>query len=392
MLSMFFSPLDTLCARACILSLSVLGMIFPVAATAAVATTTITISICGDALPNVGEVCDDGVFNDGGYGSSTAERRCNANCSGYGPYCGDNIFQALYTEQCDDGNNTSGDLCSASCIQESPPISSSTPPTPPPPPPTTGGGNGGGGAFTGVVPVRAQTRVILEGKAYPNTAVNVLRDGTIVGVVQSDIDANFSYETSDVTPGATTFGFWASDARGLRSVTFTTTFQVSQNAVTTVSNVFLPPTIDVSSKKVQISELLDAFGATAPTAKVSLYVDKEREPRAVATSSTSGSWTTGLPLEGMQDEAFHSVKAIFEQFGEGDQAKSGYSQAVNFYVGLRDVATPGNADLNSDGKVNLVDFSILLFHFGTDRAVADLNADAKVNLTDFSILLFNWTG
>ncbi len=366
----------------------------PSTASGAVATTTIIISICGDGLPNPGEVCDTGaLFNDGSYATSTIGRRCNFNCSAYGPYCGDNTLQALYSEQCDDGNNANGDLCSNICVQEAPPATStptSTPPVPPPPP--AGGGNGGGGDFNGVTPVRAQTRVVLEGKAYPGASINVLKDGTIVGVIQATQSADFTYETSDVTAGATTFGFWATDSLGLRSITFTTTFQVSQNAVTTVSNVFLPPTIDVRTRKVKVTDLLDAFGATAPSAKVSLYVDKEKNPRSVATSSSAGLWGANMPALGLQDEAFHSVKAIFEQFGVGDQAKSGFSQAVNFYVGLRDVATPKNGDMNGDGKVNLVDFSILLFHFGTDHEIADLNADGKVNLTDFSILLFNWTG
>ena len=360
-------------------------------ASAAVATTTIVISICGDGLPNPGEYCDTGTaFNDGGYATSTTGRRCNSNCSAYGPYCGDLILQALYSEQCDDGNNTNGDLCSAICVQESPPTSSTTPPATPPPPPS--GGNGGGAAFTGIIPVRAQTRVVLEGKAYPSASVNVLKDGTVVGVVLADFNANFIYETSDVTAGATTFGFWATDSLGLRSITYTTTFQVSQNAVTTVSNVFLPPTIDLKSRKIRTSDLIEAFGETAPVAKVSLYVDKEKNPRTTATSSSAGLWGVSASALGLQDEAFHSVKAIFEQFGTGDQSKSGFSQALNFYVGQRDVATPKNGDLNGDGKVNLVDFSILLFHFGTDREIADLNSDGRVNLTDFSILLFNWTG
>lgn len=359
---------------------------------AAVATTTITISICNDGILNPGEVCDDGLFNDGAYGSSTAARRCNSTCSGYGPYCGDNSLQALYLEQCDDGNNVSGDLCSAVCIQEAPPLSTSTPPAPPVPPVVPSGGSGGGGVFNGTVPVHAQTRVILEGKAYPSATVNILKDGTIVDVVQTDSGANFSYETSNVTPGPTTFGFWSTDSRGVRSITFTTTFQVTQNAVTSVSNVFLPPTIDLKSKQVRLDELLDALGSTAPNAKVSLFIDKDTKPRVTATSSSSGLWNASVPTTGLQDEAFHAIKGMFEQFGTGAQAKSGFSQAVNFYVGVREVRAPGNADLNGDGKVNLVDFSILLFHWGTAHAIADLNGDGAVNLTDFSILLFNWTG
>ncbi len=375
-----------------LVSVGLVAIFVPTYAEAAVATTTINISICGDAIINIGEACDDGLFNDGTYGSTTAQRRCNANCSAYGPYCGDTTLQTLYAEQCDDGNNTNGDLCNNICVQEQPPVSTTTPPAPPPPPPASSGGSGGGGVFDGIVPVRAQTRVILAGKAYPNSTVNVLKDGLIVGVIQADGSADFSYETSAITAGPTTFGFWATDSRGVRSITFTTTFQVTQNAVTTVSNVFLPPTIDLKSKKINISELLDALGATAPSAKVSLYLDKEQLPRVSATSSTSGLWNITVPTEGLQDEAFHTIKSMFEQIGPGTQAKSGFSQAISFYVGVRDVQTPGNADLNGDGKVNLTDFSILLFHWNTDHGIADLNADGKVNLTDLSIMLFAWTG
>jgi hypothetical protein len=51
-----------------------------------------------------------------------------------------------------------------------------------------------------------------------------------------------------------------------------------------------------------------------------------------------------------------------------------------------------SADLNRDGKVNLVDFSILLSKWQTDDEVADINADGNVNIADFSIMLFQWTG
>lgn len=366
--------------------------IVPSVALARTATTTITISICNNGIIDGGEVCDDGLFNTGAYGSTTATRHCNALCSGYGLYCGDGVLQALYSEQCDDGNAVNGDLCTDQCVQESPPVSTTTPPTPPPPPPVASGGGGGGGLYDGTIPVRAQTRVILEGKAYPNSSINVLKDGQLIGVVQSDGNADFSYDAINMTPGPTTFGFWANDSRGVRSITYTTTFQVTQNAVTTVSNVFLPPTIDLQSKKVTLGAMLDALGATAPRAKVSLFLDKEKNARVLATSSDAGLWSALIPIDDVTDEAFHAVKAMFELFGTGAQSKSGYSQAVNFYVGTRDARVPGTGELNGDSKVNLVDFSILLFHWNTDNPIADLNGDGKVNLTDFSILLFNWTG
>ena len=369
----------------------------PQSAFALIATTTLNISICYNGIIDAGEVCDDGLFNTGAYGSSSSQKHCNATCSGFGPWCGDGILQALYSEQCDDGaaNGTVGDLCSATCSQLSPPVSTTTPPTPPPPPPPpppSGGGGGGGGVFAGNIPIKAQTKIILEGKAYPGSTVNILKDGQVVGIAQSNNIADFSYETSNVTPGPTTFGFWSTDSRGVRSITFTTTFQITQNAVTTVSNVFLPPTIDLSSKKVGLGDIISTLGTTAPGAQVSLLVDKDQIPHATATSSVTGAWTAAIPTDALSNEAFHAVKAMFQFFGQGPQAKSGYSQAVSFYVGQRDVKSPKNGDINHDGKVNLTDFSILLFHWGGSDPDSDLNSDGKVNLTDFSILLFNWTG
>ena len=52
---------------------------------------------------------------------------------------------------------------------------------------------------------------------------------------------------------------------------------------------------------------------------------------------------------------------MFEFFGAGPQAKSGYSQAVNFYVGARDVRTPGNGDINHDGILSADEKSLAKF-------------------------------
>jgi hypothetical protein len=62
-------------------------------------------------------------------------------------------------------------------------------------------------------------------------------------------------------------------------------------------------------------------------------------------------------------------------------------------VGTSNVTSAtNNGDINGDGKVNMVDFSMLLFRFGGTDIVADLNHDGKVNIADLSIMLFNWTG
>lgn len=64
--------------------------------------------VCGNAVVEVGEACDDGV-NDGGYGG------CAAGCSEQGPHCGDGALQA--DEMCDDGNAQDADGCNVSCVE-----------------------------------------------------------------------------------------------------------------------------------------------------------------------------------------------------------------------------------------------------------------------------------
>ena len=51
----------------------------------------------------------------------------------------------------------------------------------------------------------------------------------------------------------------------------------------------------------------------------------------------------------------------------------------------------GRADLNGDGKVNLVDLSILLFHLGKFNVEYDCNSDNKVDFIDISIMFYYWT-
>ncbi|MEX0870121.1 MAG: dockerin type I domain-containing protein, partial [Candidatus Spechtbacterales bacterium] len=87
----------------------------------------------------------------------------------------------------------------------------------------------------------------------------------------------------------------------------------------------------------------------------------------------------------------YTAKTFFEIQDEGLLSESSFGQAVNFFVGV-DPTESGSADFNSDGNVDLVDFSILLFHWETDSPIADINGDGLVNIIDFSIMLFQWTG
>ena len=77
---------------------------------------------CGDGVATRFEVCDEGAANNtGAYG------RCNPDCLGFGPRCGDGVVQAAF-EECDDGENntvfstpaTPPEACAPGCTTPQP--------------------------------------------------------------------------------------------------------------------------------------------------------------------------------------------------------------------------------------------------------------------------------
>jgi len=49
-------------------------------------------------------------------------------------------------------------------------------------------------------------------------------------------------------------------------------------------------------------------------------------------------------------------------------------------------------DINGDGKIDLVDFNLLMVHWGSiiSGDIADLNTDGKVDILEFNLLMVNW--
>lgn len=359
-----------------------------------VATTSVSLTVCGDAIVSGNEFCDDGT-NTGAYGDSIVGRHCTPLCSAWGPHCGDGVMQTLYGEECDDSNNTAGDLCDPACQNEQDPV-------------TEGGGGGSGstgggggrssggargiqGAVTeGSVPFLGETSVIIKGRAYPGATVTVLRDGEVERVVEADGTAQFEFSLVDQTPGITTFGFWAVDRAGRRSVTYAATFQIIQNAVTTLAGILLPPTLTITPERVPPGESVTFAGSAVPSAVVRAYVDASGTAEE-AEASRLGEWSLVYDTAPLTAEAEHTVRAHYLD-PTNTALKSGYSALTTFYVGTGTPAAGGSADLNNDGFVNLTDFSILLFHWNSTGPTGDINTDGTVSLPDFSIMLYQWTG
>lgn len=343
-----------------------------------IATTTINVNNCGDFIVQAPAEDCDVPGETGTYSTTIVGRQCTPICE-WGPYCGDGILQTLHGEQCDDGNNVDGDFCGADCTIE---------------PAGSGGGGSSGGNSRGsggtTVPL-GDTSISVEGTAYPNRTVNIILDGDSVGTVRADSSGAFDFST-DSEPGAATMGFWVTDTFGVRSITFNTTFDVTQGAVTTVRGVMVPPTIAANDTEINPGDTVTFKGQTAPNVKVELFIDN----RSVQStnSNTSGVWeivynTTGLSA------AEHLAKVRYVSGGGSLTTESGFSSALTLFVGVEGRATTPS-DLNRDGQVDLIDFSILIFWWqtagGDSDPPADINGNGNVGIEDFSILLFNWTG
>jgi cysteine-rich repeat protein len=348
------------------------------AVTTGTASTTMTLSICGNALVDDGEQCDV-PGETGVYSTTIVGRQCNVVCD-FGPYCGDEILQTQQGEECDDGNNDNGDFCSAVCKIE---------------PAGSGGGGssgGGGGGRGGSDTELGDTIISVTGLAYPGRTVNIILDAETVGSVRANNLGRFDF-TTEASPGTASLGFWATDSQNTRSITLNTTFDVTQGAVTNISGVVLPPTIRIPNPNVNPGDIVVVSGQSVPNASIEMMIDNGQTPER-ATAGTDGSWSISLDTRKLS-VAEHTLKARSVSGTPPLTTQSSYSTALQLFVGVDgQITTP--SDLNRDGKINLIDFSILIFWWGTDggnsNPPADINGSKRVGIEDFSILLFNWTG
>lgn len=342
------------------------------------ATTTLSLSICGNVLVDEGEDCDV-PGETGVYSTTITGRQCTPVCK-FGPYCGDGILQTQYQEECDDGNNDNLDFCSALCKIE--PAGSGGGGT-------SGGGGGGGGGSTRE---QNETQISVSGFGYPSRNINILLDTRNVGSIRTSATGRFEF-TTNASPGTATMGFWSIDAADTRSITLNTTFDVTQGAITNISGIILPPTIRVSNQRVNPGDTVTISGQATPAAAVELHINNS-EIIERATANAEGLWSINLNTARLR-VAEHTLRVRSITGAPPLTSESSFSSTLQLFVGVDgQVTTP--SDLNRDGKVNLIDFSIMIFWWGSaggnSDPKADINGNGKVGIEDFSILLFNWTG
>ncbi len=252
----------------------------------------------------------------------------------------------------------------------------------------------GSGTLTGTV--------VLTGNIFPGAKLTLLKDGVIVTTLVVGGDGKFQITMNNLSFGSYQVSLLAEDPQGVQSAPFTTNVNLQNTQPISLNNVLIPPTLSFKSTVISQSENINAYGYSVPNSTVSLELpgsgllaNANTDSNGYYQITTHSSLTPGTYL--------FRTKVKFKD------VYSLYSKPVQvlIYNGPPvpgDVKDDGNPkpppqfsscmDFNKDRRVNLVDFSILLFWFNKSEppSSVDCNKDRVIDIKDFSILMYFWTG
>ncbi|MCH7492628.1 dockerin type I repeat-containing protein [Patescibacteria group bacterium] len=247
------------------------------------------------------------------------------------------------------------------------------------------------------------TVIIFKGIAYPASTVTISQDGSVISVISTNSQARFEVQAI-IDPGSYTFTIIGIDSDGLDGKVSNFTLTLTQGTTTTISGIFLGPTIVADQTSIGPGETVTLSGTTSPNSDVNVTLSSfgpaaaAGDPKiavVIASADNNGRW---LQLFNADDLVAGSHEAKAQAIDPIDSSVSEFSKNVVFEVTAGEpdpCASSTLGDINCDGFVNLVDFSILLFYWNINNPAntrADINSDGVVNIIDFSIMLFYWTG
>jgi hypothetical protein len=233
-------------------------------------------------------------------------------------------------------------------------------------------------------------------------------------------DGTFTRSYDYVNPGTHTFGLTAEDDEARETPVVSFTQNIPSQSTVSITDIFLPPTIELSSSTVAPNTSFSIFGMAQPDVDVYVTIDEISDVSITQTNS-SGNWsitknanfgigTFSIYAYSQNSSALQSENSHTLTLTVSSPPTPTPTAAPTPTPGPQPTPTPtpvpgttptptpsvppscARSDLNCDSKVNLIDFSILLFYWGGSGVRADINQDGIVSLPDFSIMLFDWTG
>ena len=257
------------------------------------------------------------------------------------------------------------------------------------PSPNAPGSGGSSGS-----PANPSNSVTISGFSFPDAKLTLLKDGQVATTLIANQDGTFTIVVNGLNFGLYQFAVFAEDRDGIASSSYVVNAPVYAAQNYAYTGVIIPPTISVSSTTLQMGEFVTVYGYAPPGATVLIEI-----PGRLTLGSTVAD-TSGF----YRYEVRTSLLAGLYQFRTRAQIGAMQSmQSKPIDVTYFDGTNPPNpippqlakcVDYSKDSRVNLVDFSILLFWFNKLNPPIDIdcNGDNTINIKDFSILMYFWTG
>jgi hypothetical protein len=254
-----------------------------------------------------------------------------------------------------------------------------------PGPATSGGGSTGS--------VGNQSSVTISGYAFPNAKLTLLKDGQVATTLIANTDGSFTLIVNGLRFGNYQFAVYAEDRDGITSSPYVVNVRVSSTQGYVYGGVIIPPTIQANPTSVVANQPVAVYGYAPAGSTVTVEVP--------------GFYNFGSTVADSTGFYRHEVRAalspgnyFFRTKAQLGAVSSLYSKPVviQYFLPGQQPPVPSPyalcVDYNRDLRVNLIDFSILLYWFNkvNPPKEIDCNGDNRVDIKDFSILMYFWTG
>ena len=224
--------------------------------------------------------------------------------------------------------------------------------------------------------------VRFTGDAFPNAFVTILDGGAVAGTTTANATSFFDKTITGLSPVVHTFSIFAQAGDGRKTLILSFNVNVISGSTVTVSGILLPPIITVPTQEKRPVPFPES-GLARHNSTVNTFIGGKTNTNDSTGTNSSGTWSLKVAI--VLHLGTHTVSGLVND-GFGNQ--SILTTPTNFEILL-------SADLSIDNLVNLTDFSILMFNYGTSNppnAAADINDNGPVDLVDFSVMMFYWTG
>lgn len=234
--------------------------------------------------------------------------------------------------------------------------------------------------------------VLFSGYSAPNTFITFTEDGTVHGTDITNDLGFFSKLLSGLTVGDHSFSLYGVDWLNLTTAPHVINIYAPIYTQTNIIDILLSPTLQISDNEILQGEDIVASGSAKPDSNITIFTESPLRTY-YATASSSGAWAYTINNTDEYVVGDYTIYALA-------QDDFGVQSFMSISLGFSVVSASGGSgtacgditrgDLNCDDSINLTDFSILMYYWGTANATADMNADGAVNLTDFSIQMYWW--